>query len=200
MSLMEPAKRRELGVVVAADGDAARQLAGRDATGHLHRLHQRAGHAAAHLPCHQRGDEQRRAAGDDEVAPAGPEPADVAGQEDGEGATQAKARRQALALRLRQGDRGHGVDQVARPPRHRLPRLDRRHVDVLTRARRTGSGVTMLPRRSIADDLGILELEGLLHDAQRRRGTWSQPWRTSGSRPRRPAAVGPGCAPRCGSG
>ena len=85
-------QRRELGVVVAAYGDAARQLAGCDAARHLHRLHQRAGHAAAHLPRHQRGDEEGRAAGDDEVAPTGPEPADVAGQEDGEGATEAQAR------------------------------------------------------------------------------------------------------------
>ena len=95
-------ERGELGIVAAADGDPAGQLARGDAACHLHRLDQRAGHASAHLPRHQRGHDQRRAPGDDEVAPARPEAADVAGREDGERPFErdAPARLQARALRV----------------------------------------------------------------------------------------------------
>ena len=46
-------QRGELGVVAVSDGHPAGELARRDAAGHLHRLHQRTGHAAAHLPRHR---------------------------------------------------------------------------------------------------------------------------------------------------
>ena len=190
-------QRCELGIVVAPDRDAACELARRDAAGDLHGLHQRASHATAHLPRHQRGDEQRRAAGDDEVAPAGPEAADVTGEQDGERAGEAV---QPFPFRRRQRDGCNGVDEVAHPTRGRLPGLDRRHVDVL-RGEPLGQRGDPVAKAVDAYQVGVLELERGADDAQHSEGTSRRrPWTTSGSRPPRPAGTVPGCVPRCGSG
>ena len=72
-----------------------------------------------------------------------------------------------LAAPLGERDRRDGVDEVALATRRRLPRLDRGHVDVLLREpvgqRRHDVAEAVDP-----DDVGVLELERLAHDAQHR--------------------------------
>ena len=75
-------QRGRLGVVAVPQWHPALEVPRRDARRGVPRFHQRAGHATAQLPGHQRRDEKRPSSCDEEVAPARAHVAHIAGQDD----------------------------------------------------------------------------------------------------------------------